>query len=226
MPEVLALRSRLRELRASYEYADEARWARRIVLHPNPAAELARYPNYEHYIKVADFEMGLLTQTRLDLKRILFIGSGPLPLTAILFAQRFGIEVDCLDLNPEACRLARKVIQGLALSHHLSVQQLDILEFSAFEKYDVVFLAALAGTSDVKKSRIVQHLNHVMLPGQLAVLRSAQGWRALLYTPIVLADLEGFRVLQISDSPSRVIQTEIVVEKCPIDAQHNAEPTR
>jgi nicotianamine synthase len=209
-----SLCSHLRTSRARYEYDDEAWWAQRLVAHSYPTAELSHYPGCERYITAVNFEMDLLNQARhTDFKHVLMIGSGPLPMTAILLAQRFGLHVDCLDVNPKACVLSREVIQALGLDQQVRVLQADIRDFTALASYEVVFWAALAGTSEEEKAQIARHLSCTMQPGQVVVVRSAQGIKTLFYAPVNPRDLIGFRVCPTLTMPPALIQSDFLVEK-------------
>jgi uncharacterized protein (DUF433 family) len=209
-----SLCSYLRASRARYEYEDEAQWAQRFVGRSPPVRGLSCYPNYEYYLKIVNFEMSRLNQARsAGFEQALMIGSGPLPMTAILLAQRFNLSVDCIDVNPEACALSREVIQALSLTQRVCVLQSDICDFTALAPYDVIFWAALAGINEEEKARIARHLSHTMRPGQMTVVRSARGVKRLIYAPVDLNDLVGFRIWPDLPMPSGLDQYDFLVEK-------------
>ncbi|NBD34539.1 MAG: DUF433 domain-containing protein [Chloroflexi bacterium] len=209
-----SLCSHLRASRARYEYGDEAQWARRFAGHSSPVRGLSSYPNYEHYLKIVNFEMSRLTQAHpADFEQALMIGSGPLPMTALLLAQHFSLSVDCVDVNPEACALSREVIQALGLTQRVRVLQSDICDFTALAPYDVIFWAALAGINEEEKARIARHLSRTLRTGQMIVVRSSRGVKKLIYAPVDLNDLVGFRIWPDLPMPSGLDQYDFLVEK-------------
>ena len=75
--------------------------------------------------------------------QIVFIGSGPLPMTAIDMHLQTGAKIVCVDNDPEAVLLSRQMIENLGLSGSISVHQAEGDKFD-YAGSDVVFVAALA----------------------------------------------------------------------------------
>ena len=85
--------------------------AREIIESDNPKATLDTFHFYERY-------QGLLTnESKLahwhDDKTFVFVGSGPLPLTLILFREKFGCRCIGIEIQEEVAELSREVIRKL-----------------------------------------------------------------------------------------------------------------
>lgn len=96
-------------------------WSRRILESVCPGVQaLDAFWYLENYRELCRAEHDLLDRPRTG--HFAFLGSGALPMTAILLAQDHpDIEVDCIDYDGEACELAERVIRRLNLSERVSV---------------------------------------------------------------------------------------------------------
>ncbi len=214
LPCVSSLQTGFCDLRARYEYAEERYWSQRIAQQRDALGELCRYPEYHLYESIVEYEYGLLNRLgSRDVQNILFIGAGPLPMTAILLAQKFGVTSTCIDRATEACQLAQRLSDALDLTRYLQYRCVDILNFIELDRYDAVFLAALVSPNHYNKSQVVRHLGKYMQAGQVLVLRTTHGWKRLIYSQVDVADLTDFRYQIFKESPAGVIQTTIVAEK-------------
>ncbi|MDT7744473.1 MAG: hypothetical protein QOE59_3551 [Actinomycetota bacterium] len=214
-PAVARLLPSLRRLCAEGEFELERSWARRIVEHPDPPAELARFPYRQNYGDLTRLEHHTVAGlTSSPVRRVLFIGSGPLPLTSLLLAERHGCEVDNLDRDPDAVRLGADVAARLG---HTGVRfrvgdVLDGRDGYDREGYDLVYLAALAGLDPDAKRRLLDHLGHRLRPGTLVLARSAHSLRGLLYPVLDPDDLPGLRTLAVVHPYSEVVNSVVVAE--------------
>ncbi len=96
--DVVRIIPQLRALSSAGEYQLETHWAGEILASAHPAITLEKFPYHENYLKLTELEFQSLKLVgSRPIKKVLFIGSGPLPLSSILMARRFGIYVDNLD---------------------------------------------------------------------------------------------------------------------------------
>jgi hypothetical protein len=188
---VLAIRAGLQALCSEGEYQLELTWAHRIVASPSPRDELERFPYVGNYRQLTRMELDLLaTVADRPASRVAFVGSGPLPLSAVLAAAELGIPVDSLDRDAEAIALGERVATALGPAP-LTFRRTDVTD-ADLGGYDVVILAALVGAAGPEKRAILHHLAASMAPGAVLLARSARGMRSLLYPAIEPAALEGF----------------------------------
>lgn len=211
---VAPLLGSLRRLCAEGEYELERWWARRIVEHPDPRTELSRFPYFQNYRDLARLEHHAITgASSQPIRRVLFVGSGPLPLTSLLLDEQYGCEVDNLDREPDA------VAAGAALAAALDRPRLRFrvgelggydLEGYDLEGYDLVYLAALAGLDVGAKQRLLEHLGRRLSPGTLVLARSAHSLRGLLYPVLDPRDLSGLETLAVTHPFTDVVNSVVV----------------
>lgn len=189
-PRVSALTGRLRELCADGEFRLERRWARRVLAATDARQELEAFPYLDNYRALAALEGHTLAAVRTaGPRRLCVLGSGPLPLTALLLARELGVQTDAVDLDAEATVLATAVLRRLPGGGLVSPQQGDARRADVVGAADVVVLAALVGLDPVSKRAVVAAVADRMRPGALLLARGARRLRTLLYPPLDIDDL-------------------------------------
>ena len=122
-------------------------------------------------------------------RRFAVIGSGPLPLTSLCILEAFKQKeygsacIHNIDSDPVAVSQSSEVCCRLGHTEQaMSFQHADpIVGSLSLSRFDVVYLAALAGTCYEQKSKIIASIVRTMQPGALLVLRTAHSLRGLLY---------------------------------------------
>lgn len=188
-PVVRRLRPRLQELSAQGEHQLELAWARRVAA----GDDIAGFPYLDHYRQLVAAELAAVGTA----PRVLFVGSGPLPLSPMLLAQH-GLAVDALDVDPEAVTAARKVTKDVRFRVG------DLVHHHDLAGYDLVVLAALV----TGKDRCLRHLAARLPPGTTVVARSAHGLRTLLYPEVELP--AGLQPVDVVHPPPPVINSIVV----------------
>ncbi|MGK3988645.1 nicotianamine synthase family protein [Sorangium sp. So ce136] len=213
-PIVGAIREALWRVCARGEYELERHWAGRIGAAADPAAELQRFPYVPNYEKLTRLELSALRGVRDAMPRsVLFIGSGPLPFTSMLLAQRHGLAVTNIDIDEEACDSARTLARRLGLSDRLSFIRADAMACTDLADFDCVFLAALVGMNKREKGQLLRHLCASMRPGALLLVRSSQRLRALLYPEVDIHGMNPFVPLLELHPHDEVINSVIIAER-------------
>ncbi|WP_166352625.1 nicotianamine synthase family protein [Phytoactinopolyspora limicola] len=216
-PIVRGIAPRLRELCGRGEYELELLWARQIAGSTQPDAALARFPYIDNYRALGRMEMDTVAAVaERPIRRVAFLGSGPLPLSSVLLAQGFRAEVHNIDHDSRAVAVARQVSARLRLDHltfHLGeAGDVDL------EGYDLVVMAALVGSTVEEKAALLDHIATAMAPGALLLVRSARGLRTLLYPEVSPHALSGFDVVRAVHPSGEVINSAIVgraIERSP-----------
>ncbi|MEM6902178.1 MAG: nicotianamine synthase family protein [Pseudomonadota bacterium] len=134
---------------------------------------------------------------------IFFVGSGPLPLTAIDYHLKTGAKVTCVDNDPNAVAQSRALIRKLGLDNHIDVVQKagDEVDYSNASH---VVVAALV----MNQPKVVRHVLEDN-PSALLGVRSASGLRTILYPPADTRSLKAIGLESTGASPinERVINT-------------------
>ncbi|PID84771.1 MAG: nicotianamine synthase [Chloroflexi bacterium] len=213
-PHIQSIQSSLHQLSARGEYQLERYWSNQISAHQEPAAEMKRFPYYGNYEQLSDMEFNALSSLNDgEIQKVLFVGSGPLPLSSILFAQKFGVPIDNVEVDQEAYCLSEKLAQKLHLSETLTFYHTDILQFTELAQYDVIFVAALAGLAPEEKSAIIRHLKMHIREGALLAIRTVHGLKTLLYPEVALDDLIDFKHQATIKPHNEIINSVLIVEK-------------
>ena len=161
----------------------ERHWSGRITKADNPWAELEEFPYHENYEKLTRREIGLLGRAGLwlcDSSEVAMIGSGPLPLTGWWLHQLTGAQITHVDASDEAIELSR----GLATALDWPGEFVTGLGQSVAldeGRYDVIYVAGLAGETLAEKQAIVDRALSALKPDGRLIARGAYGARTLLY---------------------------------------------
>lgn len=212
-PRIARLDPPLVRLCAAGEHLLERHWARRIVAGEEPDQLLASFPYLTNYEQLTLLELRTLAGLGADLgavRRVCFLGSGPLPLSALLLSRELGVPVDAVDVDREAVTLGARVAGRLSLAADVRFHHADAAAFTAVADSQVVVLAALVGLDQGAKRDVVQELSRRMPSGSLLLVRSSHGLRTLLYPPVDPADLPGWRPLGVVHPFTTVVNSVVV----------------
>ncbi len=215
-PKIRRITPGLRSLCSAGEIELERAWARRIIISRDPQRELREFPYFANYEQLTRLEHhAVLGVTDCALPRMLFVGAGPLPLTALLLATQHGhTDIDNIDIDSAATRLAERLVGVLGIGS-LRFRSVDVLDCTDVAGYDLVYVAAMVGPHPDEKSRVIKHLYRQMRPGALLLARSAHSLRTLLYPPLRLRDLDEFRPLVVLNPHTEVVNSLVIAEKPP-----------
>lgn len=204
----------VRHLCAAGESELESAWADRVAAAADPTTELERFPYLRNYRDLVALELGVLGGLGVRPRTAVMLGSGPLPLTGLLMAAEHGLEVVLVDRDALCLergeRLARSLgVQGV--SSVLADVETDLPV--EVEQADLVLQAALVGSDDAAKRRVLVRLAGTMRPGAHLVARSAAGLRELLYAPATLHDVPGLTML-LEVHPHHDVVNSVLVARC------------
>lgn len=202
----------LRKACALGEYELEKHYSKRVASSRFPRSELKRFPYYGNYEDLASLEHSSLLCLGMPLRKILFVGGGPLPLTAIILAVKYGIACDVLEKNEEAAFLSARLIESLSLSSKVSIIAEDASGFAGYNKYSAIFIAALVDPASRKKKAILARVYKGMHTGAFLVIRSAYGNRKLLYAEVKQSALPATPLLEVRPG-NRIINSFLVLRK-------------
>jgi nicotianamine synthase len=207
------LTERLPDLRArcaAGEYALERAWAHRVLAADDPHAALEAFPYLQNYRDLTRIEYHAVAgHAPRAPRRALFVGSGPLPLSALLLA-RHGVRVDAVDIDPEAVELGGRL--AAALGDDVRVGAGDVLDLGDLGDHDLVCVAALVGLDPAEKAAALAHVRARMRPGALVLARSAHSLRGLLYPVLEVAggDLGGLDPVAVLHPHTDVVNSVVL----------------
>jgi nicotianamine synthase len=204
----------LRSIGSTGEFHLESYWAGKILGSKHPAITLEEFPYYDNYLKLTELEFRSLSLLGARaIKRILFVGSGPLPLSSILMARKYGLYASNLDNDADAVRQSTRLIKHLGLSDITKVELGEAQDYKEYGKFDAVFLASLVGLDPREKQSIISVIQQQLSPGGMLVLRSAHNLRTLLYPEVNVDDIEGLQPLVVIQPLNEVVNSVVILEK-------------
>jgi len=134
------------------------------------------YPLYARFERLIEREVKLLDGYKP--KRLLFIGSGPMPITALCLQHRLGTQIDCLERYPEAVSESQMVMKKLRMEGAINVFQ-GLGENHDMSKYDVILIALLAKPKEAILQNILQHCDDDVR----IICRTSDNSRHVFYEP-------------------------------------------
>lgn len=123
---------------------------------------------------------------------VFFIGSGPFPWTAINYATSKGCLVTCIDSNPTAVSLSRKVIKTIGLDNLVSVSNGLAQELDYSQATHIV----IAGMAQ-PKSAILKQIYKTSRKNVKIIIRSSFGLYFFMYPRIDPNELKNFKINQV-----------------------------
>lgn len=166
------------------------------------------YPLYQRFIRLIKNEIRLLQTLNKPLKRILFIGSGSMPISALLLGRYLDTQIDCLDIDPTAVQNSIALIAKWKFTninaYHQSCEEHEL------RCYDAVFIALLA-----KPKLEILNVLHKGINQECAVIcRTSYGLRTLLYAPTLPSQFMQYQIKgkYLAQTPSDVISSLLLVK--------------
>ncbi|MDO5848029.1 MAG: nicotianamine synthase family protein [Methanobrevibacter sp.] len=178
----------LKLIREFYVYVGarlETENALKILESDNPKATLDSFHFYDRYIGLINNESQLVRFN--SQKTFVFLGSGPLPLTLIMFNKVFGCKCIGIEIQETVAELSREVLKKLNLENEIEIVVGDETVIKDLD-YDILMVAALAEPKERVFSNIWEYVD-VDTP---IIYRTYTGMRAILYSPVTEKDTRGF----------------------------------
>lgn len=146
--------------------------AENIIRSTDPINTLKKFPLYESYLKIIQAEVA--GAKLIPGHKVIFLGSGPFPVSLILFSLLYGIEGVGIEREDLAASISSKLIGKLELQEKIKIFRGDHNSFNFNNKFDHLIIALDAepkneifecilrsrGTTSVsyRISRITKHL--------------------------------------------------------------------
>lgn len=209
----------LRRINASIEYQSEKKTALSMLSLPNPMTQLDDFV-YNDYQNLVELEKNIIdTYTDSDPQQPwLFVGGGPLPLSAILLAKNYGLKSNVIDASYEASEISSQVISKLEDKKILekgfvTVSQGNAENITTYKNHDTIFLAALAGDTLESKQTIFRQIKEHAPENAHILARSSQGNKQLLYLPVSESAYKDFDLIHEFHPGNDVLNSMLLLKK-------------
>jgi hypothetical protein len=138
----------------------EVQLAKSMIFAPDPWACLEQFVYYPNYLALACMEYDGAGLQAGD--RVVFLGSGPLPLSLISLSRQYNIQGVGIEQNKAYAALSERVIRSLGLNHAIQIicGNHFVLPLKAPSRLIMV------GADAMPKVEIFAHLAKILAPGQ------------------------------------------------------------
>jgi len=209
--EIQTIKNSIRRMASEAESKLELFWTENALKSSDIEQTLRSFPYYSNYKEMTDLEIETMKSCDVDFARkVLFVGSGPLPLSSIMMARTYGISIDNLDSDENACKHSKKILERLGLSHKIDTIRGNVFEINNFSAYQIIFIAALVGENEDEKKKIIDHVVSRSLKNTTIMMRSVSDLGVLLYPEVVLTSSKEIDLIQARETPKDIINTILV----------------
>ncbi|CAO3661488.1 unnamed protein product [Umbelopsis ramanniana] len=195
-PQILQLIKHLRNICSTGEYLLECQWSQKIIQDAYLCTEnqpelLTNFVYYDNYHDLTKLELHAMLGCGVVPQTVVFVGSGPMPLSSILLADMCSDTriIRNLDIDKHAIDIASELVSVIGKGKCIENILCDGMEYADFGQADVIFLAALVGCDHQQKMLLLNRIYDQCKPGTAVMVRSAHSLRALLYPVIEPEDL-------------------------------------
>ena len=165
----------LREICQNAECQMEDFWTEKFISKENLRfKDLKSFWYFEQYKQITLNELNLLKSIS-NIQNIAFVGSGPLPMTAMILKKDTDYQIDLVDKNKKAIQLSKKLCEKLNLTMGFFCKEASEI---GYEKYDVVFVASMIDD----KISLIDKLYEDKVP--YIVVREAEKFSQIFYKKI------------------------------------------
>lgn len=199
----------LKLIRKFYVYIGarlETENALKILESDNPKETLDSFEFYERYTGLLNNESQLAKFN--EDKTFVFLGSGPLPITLIMFNMVYGCKCIGIELQEDVADLSRKVLKRLGLDNDIQIITGDEKVIADLE-YDILMVAALAEP----KERVFSNIWEYVDENTPVLYRTYTGMRAILYAPVLEKDTRGFHKEVMLLPTGKTNNTSVLIRK-------------
>jgi len=144
---------------------------------------------------------------------VAMIGSGPLPITAILLSSRFGLRVTAIERDRHAAALSRRVIERFGLENKIRVNT-EAGEKAVIGEACCVLVAILAQP----KRAILENLLRVCHASTTVICRTSQGIRQALYRPTEPLAFREYKTVRLNAARGDQTISSLLLRKAIISA--------
>ncbi len=206
--ELAAALERINLLRSTFGPRLEVGRAEQVISAPDPWEALAGFIFYPNYLELARTETQGAGVVPGD--HVVFLGSGPLPLSCITMCAMHGLFCTGIEREPELVDLSRQAVERLGLADRLRIVHGDHHRLPLDARADLTMVASAAEP----KSEIFHHLAAALPAGAMVSFRiHEKGLRRLINSPCLHATPPGFQEIGRVQPKAPVINTCVFIEK-------------
>jgi nicotianamine synthase len=205
--------TKLQTLCSKAESEMELYWAQKIITSKDPNKELLAFWYYTNYTDLVTLEYDTFSKVKKNVRNILFVGGGSLPLTAIMLSKEYGMICTVLENDKKSYELSKQLVITLGLENCITIVNEDGGTYCNHEAFDLTYIAALVGMNELLKHEIILSVHNKIIKGSLLLCRSSYEARTLIYPPVPTMTLKHLpEALEVRPCDS-IINSFIILQK-------------
>ncbi len=178
-PEML---TRTNEAYRFWQTCLEDQFAHRFV---KDGLELQGYLLYQRFSALVKRELALISRSAFQ--RILFLGSGAFPISALLLHTETGVPVDCVACDSSVIEISQKVVESYGAAGAVTVLGDKDSDYDT-HNYDLIVIGILFRS----KKSVLKTIRKHSQPGCQVLCRTSSGTWQLIYESIPDRERRGF----------------------------------
>lgn len=218
-PSIERIQRRLHGYLAEAECEMERFEARRLSRAPAVAiSDLRSFRYWSNYRSLVKAELACLRPHLAPERPIAFVGSGPLPISALLLHAATGLPVTCVDADREAAYWSRRLARAIGAPGLTTAESAgEALDYGPFQ---CVFVASLVDGKEAVIERVLDSA-----PDALLAVRTAEGIYELLYEPLDPGLCERLELerLASTEADERMINTTYLLRSRRVECEPTLE---
>lgn len=188
------------------EFENEVFWVKHFIDKGYRSVdELKVFPEFNRYYQIFLNEKGLIEKNGIPGKNLIFVGSGPLPMTGIMITHFTDYIVDLADWNAQAIELSKQVCANLCPNMRIIHNDALAIDYSG---YDVVFIASML----INKKALIDKLYNTGV--KYIVIRDAKKFSQLFYEQLDNDIFLKYRIKEVLGSQGKVLNSSYLLERC------------
>lgn len=140
--------------------------------------------------------------------RVLFIGSGPFPISAIEMVRQTNCQVTCLECLEEASLISRDIVQHLGFEKYLKIFHANGTDVNCSD-YNVILVGVLAQP----KQALFDRIHNTSRKRAKILCRTTFGLRRFIYPPTDFDSIAGFSVKAFLKAKGNQTLSTVLLEK-------------
>lgn len=195
---ILLNQKKLQDKLSEAEFLVELSVSREIVKSKSSASDvLTKLPTWSIYKSLVSQELSMLRQFirqdgHAEKLPIIFVGSGPMPLSAIILHLLSDVEVICLEMDSVAYEASCFLLERLGLADKVTVVMENGSQFD-YSSYSRIFVASLVRNKLEVLEQIIRTTSD-----PIVAVRTAEGIKQIMYEAIDESQLnkQGWRIVE------------------------------
>lgn len=179
-PDIQSIRKEMLHLLSLAESRMEEFYAKHYLGKVDALADFSDFIYWRNYVELVKVEVERLRDVLPSFfpSSMVFVGTGPLPLSALLIQEQLQVPALCLDIDPYAYFLGKELVEKADGRYESDYALSDGALFD-YSGYDLIWIASLVPNKEAVMKRIYE-----TNPEAIVAIRSVDGIHKLLYEPV------------------------------------------